>query len=1272
MLIQLENHVITTLAAPISGVVTSLDVAVGDGVLFPTLTAGEYFYITLMSTDLQRVEICKCTSVAGDTLTIERGVDDSTAQPFALGDEVTIRHNKAVLFDISDSLRKREGRNNTGGILSAFKVVKATGHFAVTDVPYIQAVDDSTVDQPMGVLSTACADGTSSEVVAYGVLTCAGFNTTAAAIEDPVYCDATGDLTLTSTPIEVGRVLSTATNGVVLFDIGGAGGAGGGGASMPPNVVLVDPDGAAVAGEVYLTIGAALAYIATQTPSDTNRWGFEFSGTNTEDITMPIYVSAIGVGDSARLTGNITSSFNFTTIPTRAAFSAVHIFNARITNITLGTALHCITLVDCVVEGAALTASSLLVLIGGSIQGGTFTGAMGTYCIRTMIFGGTFDSSLALLFGFLGGTGTFTVAGGDYKHSILEEGGSTTYNGGAYDVRNCVLDANITLDTASSSNFSNVSSQGVSTITLNHAGASLYTSAVDSNINIVETLGGWTSYGEKFRNANTDLAAENVQGAIEELAGGMLRQQYKVFNVSGSAIPACTLVRSDNTFVTPTPNVPTIAPVTSYTDVPIGISQETIHNNNVYGTIITYGLIVGMDTSTGALEDPVYATSTGVLTLTQTPFKIGQIAVQAGVGTVLVNIDKTYQLPESGAGVTKVTVTSQADFNALFEIFDSSPEATTYGCYKAPSAVEEIHFESGTYDVSAFLTAKGNGSANYCEFLTNNVQKITCERDVILDWNGKGVWNFMGGIHLEQPGMSIENLVLTGVNSGNTGEDICGFYLIGDHIQVRDCEVRTFSYSTSIAFNGRYYIDPDSSGYGGPVPGDWSPYTQVPVRYAQHSHLRGCISTDCVIGFRGLENIHDFTISRALTHGTRSFFHTCKGVYKGVCILDTTQNTGLLYALFLESSDINDVTITDTDGTAAKNIATCFYNTDNVNNIKFDFHAANTVVYTANIIRNGTNFDNVVINGSKVTHTSTSPLFYESTQLHRVSITLGETQFSLFYGIFYRCDYVTNFYVDILSVVDGAAYRYFAECEHMDNGKVLSFGGHGGYGFLDCKYISNIRVEVSGNTAHSVFQTVEFGTNLDVQVDGIKGIGVNGYVNCIRLSNCDIYGTSTNNFNYGFDGCSHISNCTCDYALQPFRRSHYITSSYATIYDGTTGAFNNCTNVTACAARGTTTYGLFYNCTPISTCTADLTGGSNASNGFRGCTHMSGCQATDISDVGCGFYSCDYISSCSAIGAGDGTSPESYVFCNNISSSVGIGATSTTVNFVDSESCTGI
>lgn len=83
------NNAKTTLAAPVTSTQTTIAVAPGTGVLFPSPTAGQAFKVTLVSASSSSVyEICLCTARTGDTLTVIRGQEGTSGQPFVLNDIV--------------------------------------------------------------------------------------------------------------------------------------------------------------------------------------------------------------------------------------------------------------------------------------------------------------------------------------------------------------------------------------------------------------------------------------------------------------------------------------------------------------------------------------------------------------------------------------------------------------------------------------------------------------------------------------------------------------------------------------------------------------------------------------------------------------------------------------------------------------------------------------------------------------------------------------------------------------------------------------------------------------------------------------------------------------------------------------------------------------------------------------------------------------------------------------------------------------------------------
>jgi hypothetical protein len=75
-----------------------ITVASGTGALFPTITTGDYFYATLTSTGGTQ-EVIKVSARVGDTMTIARGQDSTTAQSFASGSRIEMRTNVAAITD---------------------------------------------------------------------------------------------------------------------------------------------------------------------------------------------------------------------------------------------------------------------------------------------------------------------------------------------------------------------------------------------------------------------------------------------------------------------------------------------------------------------------------------------------------------------------------------------------------------------------------------------------------------------------------------------------------------------------------------------------------------------------------------------------------------------------------------------------------------------------------------------------------------------------------------------------------------------------------------------------------------------------------------------------------------------------------------------------------------------------------------------------------------------------------------------------------------------
>ena len=86
------NNAASALAAGITSTQTTIQVQDGMGNLFPTPVGGDYFYVTLTSISLGGAfEIMQCTARSGDTMTVIRGVEGTSAQSFNIGDNVQLR-----------------------------------------------------------------------------------------------------------------------------------------------------------------------------------------------------------------------------------------------------------------------------------------------------------------------------------------------------------------------------------------------------------------------------------------------------------------------------------------------------------------------------------------------------------------------------------------------------------------------------------------------------------------------------------------------------------------------------------------------------------------------------------------------------------------------------------------------------------------------------------------------------------------------------------------------------------------------------------------------------------------------------------------------------------------------------------------------------------------------------------------------------------------------------------------------------------------------------
>ena len=100
MAVVFSNNAKTTLASNVSTSATSITVA--DGSVFPALNGSDYTYVTFEDTS-GNVEIVKVTALSGNTLTVVRAQDNTSARAFSAGDKCELRLTSAGLNDLTSA-----------------------------------------------------------------------------------------------------------------------------------------------------------------------------------------------------------------------------------------------------------------------------------------------------------------------------------------------------------------------------------------------------------------------------------------------------------------------------------------------------------------------------------------------------------------------------------------------------------------------------------------------------------------------------------------------------------------------------------------------------------------------------------------------------------------------------------------------------------------------------------------------------------------------------------------------------------------------------------------------------------------------------------------------------------------------------------------------------------------------------------------------------------------------------------------------------------------
>ena len=106
------NNAASTLASGITAIATSLTVATGQGALFPAITGGNDFYVTLVRASDGAIEIVEVTARSGDVFTVVRAREGTTGLVCLAGDKVELRITAAWLTTMTGTRSIATGGTN--------------------------------------------------------------------------------------------------------------------------------------------------------------------------------------------------------------------------------------------------------------------------------------------------------------------------------------------------------------------------------------------------------------------------------------------------------------------------------------------------------------------------------------------------------------------------------------------------------------------------------------------------------------------------------------------------------------------------------------------------------------------------------------------------------------------------------------------------------------------------------------------------------------------------------------------------------------------------------------------------------------------------------------------------------------------------------------------------------------------------------------------------------------------------------------------------------
>ena len=168
--VKFSNNASATLASAITSGSTTIALASGQGALFPVTSSGSFFYATLVDSS-NNIEVVLVTGRSGDSLTVTRAQEGTTAKAYAAGDKCELR---IVAGALQEMIQRDGSVDFTGQVTvpqgtSAGKAINADRQILTTS--NLTGGGDLTADRTLDLSDTGVGAGTVGSASAIPVIT---------------------------------------------------------------------------------------------------------------------------------------------------------------------------------------------------------------------------------------------------------------------------------------------------------------------------------------------------------------------------------------------------------------------------------------------------------------------------------------------------------------------------------------------------------------------------------------------------------------------------------------------------------------------------------------------------------------------------------------------------------------------------------------------------------------------------------------------------------------------------------------------------------------------------------------------------------------------------------------------------------------------------------------------------------------------------------------------------------------------------------------------